>query len=76
MKTVAMLYLQNFKLKFKLAQKDAIINNLATYISKFDVDHDICYNVKECLADDEILTFTDTDEHCVECIIKHFSRGL
>lgn len=55
---------ENQKLKTELKKKDKIIDLMAEFISKFDLDESICKDIK-CNND-------VTKQDCINCIKKYF----
>lgn len=55
---------ENQKLKTELKKKDKIIDLMAEFINKFDLDESICKDIK-CNND-------VTKQDCINCIKKYF----
>lgn len=49
--------------------EDDIIQRMAGYIYKLDIDEDICKKVKKC----RLATYETDAEECVDCIVDFFS---
>lgn len=49
--------------------KDTIIDKMAKFIEKQDIDEAICKNEREKLCNDE-------SSNCIECIKEHFKKEI
>ena len=61
------------ELKQENSKLNKMIDEMASYISDFDVDEDICKKVKIPPCTDEISVPVN---YCIECIKKYFERKV
>ena len=54
--------------------KDALITDMAEYISMFDTDEDICKHVSTGLND--AIGCEEQGRHCVPCIVEWFYKKV